>query len=431
MKRLIVFSADAMVTEDFEYLKTLPNYQKYLAGASIVERVRSIYPTITYPCHTTMLTGVWPNKHGIAGNYQLVPGQKPIPWKWFYDWVQWRDDLFTRAKQAGYTTASVFWPVTGNHPAIDYLVAEYWAQSEQDDLRDVYARSGSSPEVMEIVAQHMNDDACRKRLHPPLERFTVSCACDILRRFQPHLLFLHPANIDDYRHKTGVFTDVVTRGIEETDQWIGEIMETLEELGLREETNFVLTSDHGQMETKRVVNLNVMLADNGLIRVGEDGSLLDWDAWCLSGGFSALVYLKDKQDKALYDRVYRLLQQMVDEGIYGVSRVFTQEEADREEHLGGDFSFVLETDGFSSLGDGYQRPIVTTFDTSDYRYGRATHGYLPHKGPQPIFVAKGPDFKENVVLPEGRLVDEAPTLAKLLGLELPSADGIPMSELLK
>ena len=110
MKRLVVFSADAMVSEDLEYLKQLPNYKKYLAHASIVEKVRSVYPTITYPCHTTMLTGVWPNKHGILGNYQMIPGVKPIPWKWFYDWVKIKDDLFVRAKEAGYTTASVFWP---------------------------------------------------------------------------------------------------------------------------------------------------------------------------------------------------------------------------------------------------------------------------------------------------------------------------------
>ncbi len=431
MKRLVVFSADGMVTEDLEYLKTLPNYRKYLSNASIVERVRSIYPTITYPCHTTMLTGVWPNKHGIVGNFQFMPGQKPLPWKWFYHWVQWKDDLFTRAKEAGYSTASVFWPVTGNHPSIDYLVDEYWAEKEEDRLEDVYSRSGSSPEVMEIVRRHMNDDACRRRLHPPLEEFTVGCACDIIRTFQPHLLMLHPANIDDYRHRTGVWNDKVTRGVEETDAWIGRLMEALNDVSLREETNFVLTSDHGLMETKRIINLNVLLADHGLIRVDEDGGLEDWNAWCLSGGFSSLVYLKNPDDKNLYSKVHGLLQEMAQEGIYGISQVFTQEKANGQEHLGGDFSFVLETDGYSSFGDGYQRPLVTSFDTGDYRYGRATHGYLPYKGPQPIFVAAGPDFRQNVVLPQGRLVDEAPTFARLLGLDLPNADGRPMAELLR
>ena len=64
-QKLIVLSADAMVSEDIETLKQMPNYKKYLEGGSRVKKVRSIYPTITYPCHTTMCTGVWPEKHGV------------------------------------------------------------------------------------------------------------------------------------------------------------------------------------------------------------------------------------------------------------------------------------------------------------------------------------------------------------------------------
>lgn len=63
--------------------------------------------------------------------------------------------------------------------------------------------------------------------------------------------------------------------------------------------------------------------------------------------------------------------------------------------------------------------------------GRATHGHLPEKGPQPVFAAKGPAFRDGAVLPSGRLVDEAPTLAAVLGLEIPGADGHPVRELLK
>ena len=73
-QKLIVLSADALVFEDVEDLKNMPNYRKYLEGGCRVERVRSIYPTITYPCHTTMCTGVWPEKHGIYGNLELRPG---------------------------------------------------------------------------------------------------------------------------------------------------------------------------------------------------------------------------------------------------------------------------------------------------------------------------------------------------------------------
>lgn len=428
-KKLIVFSADAMVTEDLEHLKKMPNYQKYLAKGCVVERVKTIYPTITYPCHTSMCTGVYPNKHGIYGNIQFIPGLRKGPWKWFLEWRNPEvEDIFTAAKRHGLTTAAVFWPVTGNHPDIDYLIDEYWPQYPGDDFIDAFRRSGSSEEVLEVVEKFREGTTVRE--HPSTDYFIVDCTCEIIRRFQPDLLMIHPANIDSYRHKYGLFNDKVTEGIEETDRWIGQIMEAVEEAGLLDVTNFVLTSDHGQMDIKRVVNPNVFLADAGLIKV-ENGRVVDWDAYFLSGGFSGLVYLKDPTNREIYDKTYSLLKHMVSEGIYGMGQVFTEAEINEKEKLGGDFAFVVESDGFSSFGEGWERPIVTNFDVEDYRYGRATHGYLPDKGPQPIFIAAGPDFNEGVVIDRRPIVDEAPTYAAMFGFDLPGADGKPILEFIR
>ncbi|MEG2208441.1 MAG: alkaline phosphatase family protein, partial [Clostridia bacterium] len=204
-KKLIVFSADAMVTEDLDHLKTLPNYRKYLAGGCEVSKVRSVYPTITYPCHTTMCTGVYPNKHRVGGNLEFLPGVSPLPWLWDRKWNHWKDDIFFEAKAAGYTTSAVFWPVTGNHPAIDYLIDEYWTQSPEDTPRKAFARMGSDERMLSIVQSHIRDNKIRE--HPPTERFIISCTCDIIRQYQPDVMFLHPANIDAYRHRTGLFND--------------------------------------------------------------------------------------------------------------------------------------------------------------------------------------------------------------------------------
>lgn len=428
-KKLIVFSADAMVTEDLEYLKTLPNFQKYLAKGCVVEKVRTIYPTITYPCHTSMSTGVYPNKHKVFGNLQLFPGEVKTPWKWFHEWNQYEgDDIFTAAKKHGLTTAAVFWPVTGNHPDIDYLVDEYWPQYPGDDLREVFRRSGSSEEVLDVIEPFFA--GTQIRIHPETDEFIINCTCALIRKFQPDLIMLHPANIDSYRHKNGLFNDKVTQGIEETDRFIGQIMEAVEEAGLLDVTNFVLTSDHGQIDVKRVINVNVFLADAGLIRV-EDGKVVDWDAWFQSGGCYGLVYLKDPSNREIYEKTHALLKHMADEGIYGISEVFTEPEINEKEHLGGDFAFAVETDGYTSFGDNWMRPIVRKFDDSDYRYGRATHGYLPDKGPQPIFVAAGPDFNEGIVIERRPIVDEAPTYAAMFGFDLPDADGEPIMEFIK
>ena len=242
---------------------------------------------------------------------------------------------------------------------------------------------------------------------------------------------IHPANIDGARHQYGVFHEMVDRAVVDTDRFVQQLMGVQEELGLAEQTNLVVTSDHGQMEVQRIMNLNVMLADYGFLDVRKDGYVTDWRAYCLSNGLSAVVYLKDPLDEKLYQRVFQLLRWMREEGIYGISEVLTAEEADEKYRLNGPFAFVIESDDYTSFGENTSGPLVESFGDRDYRYGRASHGYYPRKGPQPVFMAKGPDFAESAVLEKGRLIDQAPTYAKILGVALPDTDGTPIDEFVR
>ena len=67
-QKLIVLSMDAMIFEDIEYMKTKPNFSRLFEKCAQVERVRTIFPAITYPCHTTLMTGCNPGKHGVYNN---------------------------------------------------------------------------------------------------------------------------------------------------------------------------------------------------------------------------------------------------------------------------------------------------------------------------------------------------------------------------
>ena len=115
-------------------------------------------------------------------------------------------------------------------------------------------------------------------------------------------------------------------GIAETDAWLGQLALAAKEAGVLEETNFVLLSDHGQMEIKRTINLNVLLRDAGLLETDESGKLLGWQAFAFSGGMLAYVRLREPGNKALFDRVHALLLSLRDEGVYGIGEVFTREE---------------------------------------------------------------------------------------------------------
>lgn len=426
--KLIVMSIDGLVRQDLEQMMEHPIWKRYFSHACGVLEISSIYPTITYPCHTTMYTGVWPQKHGVTGNLLFRPGAKTVPWKWFRENNSWPEDLFYAAKRKGKTTASIFWPATGNHPAVDYLIAEYWPQSEDDTPLAAFARSGSSQEVLTIIEQYL--DGVKIRRHPETDDFMVNCACRMIRQFQPDLLLLHPGQVDGYRHEYGVFNDKTHRGVEEALVHLEQCMKTLEEEDLLDIYNLVIVSDHGLIDVTRGVYINVLFQEAGLIRLDEMGNWISWDACCISGGTSAMVYLQPEAEEKLCSSVWQLLEGLVKAGGYGISEVLAREKAAEQYHLDGDFSFVLETDGTTEFGNDAVGQVLREYRFEQTGYGRGNHGHQPHKGPQPVFCAIGPDFKRDVWLEHQKLVDEAPTFAKVLGLELEQADGCAIKELL-
>lgn len=228
--KLIVLSADAMVTEDLTLFTTLPGYNTYLKGGSMVRSVRSIYPTVTYPCHTTMMTGNYPDKHGVTSNFKLIMNEKPTPWNWFADVIRSRD-IFTACKEKGLTTATVFWPVTGCHKDIDYKIPEYVPQNGES-LEDAFRRTGCDEDMLAIVKK--NSGILKEYSHPYVDEFIIACACDVLREKQPDVLLIHPANIDGARHQYGIFNQMVEQAVKDTDRFVQQLMAVQEELGLAE-----------------------------------------------------------------------------------------------------------------------------------------------------------------------------------------------------
>ena len=428
-QKFIVMSADALVTEDLELLKTLPNYKKYVAGGARTESMLSVYPSVTYAAHTSMATGCVPGKTGVLCNFERLEKGK-------YDWALDHKfvkvpDIFTAAKRAGLTTASVFWPVTGNHPDVDYLINEWPGCAPNLPIAEAFASQGSSEEVLNIARMY-EKEMVRTGVHPGCDYFVADCAAEIIRRYAPDLTMLHPANVDGARHGFGVFSEEVSQAVKETDDMIGIVCRAMEAAGYAGKFNFIFVSDHGQLDMKRVVNINTLFADLGWIDADKDGKVIDWSAWAISSGFSSFVQLRDPYDEAFKQEVERTLRGMAEDGLCGFGDILNEEQAKERYGLWGQFSFVIETDGFTGFGDDHKHPsIARCRDISDYRQGWATHGHQPEKGPQPVFCAKGPAFKENTVGKSGKIYDLAPTLAKAMGIPYFECDGKALTELLK
>lgn len=426
--KFIVLSADALVTEDLAILEDMPNFRKYVAGGARMESMRSVYPTLTYPAHTSMITGCLPGKTGIVSNIEKI-GYGTPGWVLEHDRVK-VPDIFTAAKRAGYTTASVFWPVTGNHPDIDWLINEWPGCAPDLPIEEALGREGSGEEMLAVARMYAKEMA-RTSLHPESDYFIADCAAEIIRRYAPDLILVHPANVDAARHANGVFCKEAERAVRTTDDFIGILCRSAAAAGYGEDLNFILVSDHGQLDRKRIVNVNALFSKLGWIDTDSDGNVKDYKAWAVSQGFSSFVVLKDKADKVFMREAERTLRLLAEEGIYGFGEVLGADEAKSRYGLYGNFSFVLETDGFTAFADGHLPPvIVQERDAADYRQGLATHGYMPEKGPQPVFLAKGNAFRSNYTGGRGSICDLAPTLAKAMGFEFYPCDGRALSELL-
>ena len=425
MQKLIVVSIDAMIYEDLAFVKQMPNIYALMKKSALVKRVRSIYPTLTYPCHATMRTGCWPSRHGVVNNTAMIPGCLDPKWLWYHDILRC-GDLFDACKAAGLTTASVGWPSTGKHPSIDYLVDEVAGLKVKnyEAFHGYYTDSGTPEDLYQaVIAPNIH---LRAEGEDDVRAFNAAAACDIIRKYKPDLLMLHLGDPDHARHVHGVYGREVYDALKYMDAKVGDICRAVQEAGIWDCTNIVLTADHGQLDTTRVVHPNVLLVEAGFIRTGENGEFLDWDAWCQDVGMSALVYLKDPEDRKLLDAVKALFEEKIQNGDCGISGVRTAEEA-AVDGLAEGFSLVLDTDGQSAFQVDWTGEYMVWHPAGELK---GSHGFHPDFGPRPFLMGYGPAFRPGAVLEHADLIDGAPTYAAVLGCGLPDAQGQVLKDLL-
>ncbi len=429
--KLIVLSVDSLFDEDMDQLAGLPNIGRLIRRGSYVRGgMRSVYPSFTYPAHASIITGCWPQAHGIYHNERLNVGGPSPGWYWFHRDLK-RETLLDAAHRAGLTTACVGWPCMGGAQNVDWLVPEIWPPTAEEDPRPVLA-SAASPDMLApggVLERHWHK--LRKTKQPHMDHMMVGCACDIIRRYQPDVMFIHLSHLDHTRHANGVHGPAPEMAVIQNDDWFGRIEEAAMDAGVYEQTNFAVISDHGHLPVKQMFNPNVLLAQAGLITLDDDGEITGWRAYCNSTSLSCQVVMKDPGDDETRAELEALLTRMRRTYEYGVEAVYTREEVLTEQHLDGAFAYVLEGARSTSFGAACTGPAIVTPDNSDYKFSVSSHGHLPHKGPQPVFLVAGPDIRPGVALPRQRIIDEAPTFARILGFPLPQAQGRCMEGLLK
>jgi len=418
VERAVVISIDGLVPET--YLDPegsgvdLPVLASLKESGSWAESVLSVYPSQTYPAHTTLVTGTLPDRHGVYSNTML---QADGSESWRFEASAIRvATLWDVAKADGLTTAAVSWPVSVG-AAVDYLIPETHQAPPGSNWLDL-VRSQSTPGLVDAVVESLGGFGPTENLIPERrDAFVTHAACLILKKFRPHLTLVHLAQADFAQHDFGRGSTQAKEAFRKLDACVGEILTTLQREDLSETTAVVVVGDHGFETIHSLLEPNVLLRQQGFISVGPGGNIADWKAICHRGA----VRLRDPRDRQTAQAVEELFQGLAGRRYAGIFRLVGKEELSR---LGADpdAEFYLEPAEGYGLSDQVEGPEWMVPAT---RFG--THGFLPsRRSMYSGMIASGAGVRKGLALPEVRLVDVAPTVARLLGLPMSGADGVPL-----
>jgi len=404
-RHVVVISVDGMGAQFYMSPPSdlrIPHLLRMKSEGSFAEAVEGIYPTVTYPSHTTIVTGRLPAEHGIYTNLSSrEAGKNPHDWFWFANAIKIRT-LWDEARQAHLTTASVFWPVTAG-AAIDWDLPEIWDPAKGEVGDPLYVAKFATPgllmeALMALGAPPADEDNDVTRAH--LSTF-------LLKSHKPNLLLIHLDTLDETEHHFGPDSAEAAATLERIDARIGEIVDAVKEAGLENSTDFFIVSDHGFMSVDREIRPNVLLAKAGLLTLDASGQIIGGKVATVSNGGSFFIYWPVSTN--LQSEVDAALKPLRDQGL--VWAVFDRQ-ALREMGADPGACMALDPPRSAMYGPAASGPWVANLKSQV-----GSHGYLPYRsGLEASFIAWGPDIKSGIDLHRIRMTSIAPTLLKALGV---------------
>ncbi len=424
-QNMIVISLDAVSSKDVEILKTLPNISKLIKSGALIKNIKTIYPSLTYPAHVSIVTGKYPVNHGITNNTVLNIKDENPNWNWYGNKIK-GDTLFDLAREKGFKTCSIVWPVTGKMK-IDYNMPEIFETKPWHNQIVMSALAGSI--FYQLNLNKKFGDIRRGTREPYLDDFVTECTKYTIENYKPNLTMIHLIDVDSHRHDYGYFSREAFDALNRHDKRVGEIIDSLKKSGIYEDTTIVLLGDYSAIDVNNVIRLNSEFKKEGLL--SSDGNkILDFKAVARECGGSAYIYISREAKPKEREMVLKILERLKEMG--AIEKIITREEAI---NLGADSICDYMVEG--SLGYYFTNEVLGEFveNTSRIKNGhiyKAVHGYSPEKEEyETFFLACGKGIKEDFELEGGSLINHAPTLGKILGIKFKDIDGVVEERIFK
>lgn len=373
--------------------------------------VRAIFPSLTYPSHTTLVTGALPARHGVWSNREVIPAEDP---PWLKDASLIRvPALWDAVRAAGGTTASLNWPLTAG-AAIDWNLPDVWPGS---DRRVVEAMAAAgTPGLMAELEREATGRLSEENFSSKLLAHDIrlaGMAAYLYERYRPTLLLVHVEGVVQIQQEPDWRNPRRARAIACADVVVSLLLELIERTDAWDHTAIVVTGDHGMTEVHTQLRPNVWLVEAGL-RPARLANGAEWRATFHALGGCA--FLRVTKPAGRNSAAVREVLEGLPRGLRNTFRVVERDELDR---LGSDpeAPFAL------AAAPGY---VIDSRTEPPDRHPNPgmSHGHHPEvRDMDTGLVAAGAGIRPGAAAPELQLTCLAPLVAALLGLDFEAPDG--------
>jgi arylsulfatase A-like enzyme len=392
-----------------------------LAARGARARVRPVFPTVTWTCHTSIVTGVTAARHGVLGN-SCFDRAVDAALEHYGD----RTDcpvavptLWDRVAAAGERAAALCWPKTRGSKTLTDQIPECFEQAlfETGSSRPLWEELGAAGLPLDRYAEWSE----ARLLAPMQDWLTVEATAHVLATRPPRLLLVHLLTLDQFQHEFGVGSPESRWALAHVDALLGRLLDTLDRLGRRDATTVMAFGDHGFVPIETRHHANLVLHEAGLVELDARGAVRRRRAWVAANGGSAFVYVLDGAPRTTRDRLRERFAALP--GVQAVGpEAFGELGLPSPDAHPAQGDLVLLADAGVML-TGHATPEAAAAG----KVYRGNHGHAPAvPGLAAGLVMAGPGVREGVDLGEVAMLDLAPTAAHLCGVTLPDADGRPI-----
>lgn len=408
----------------------LPTLRKLAREGAEAERMQAVLPTLTWPNHTTLVTGVSPGRHGVIGNSYWDRQQEKV-FKLIPDPIFNKDEivkvptLYDTAHENGLKTAAICWPATRGAKELDWTVPDV----QQDEIFQKFTTPSLLNEFRAVEIPFEKQELwCKTDKGRDRDIMYTKMLIHVLKEHRPNLALLHLVEVDHVEHATGPRSSEVYAAIHFEDERVKEIIEALKKFFPNRAT-VIVTSDHGFASVRQRIQPNVKFRQEGLLKV-EGGKITERRVFAHDQGGSSFIYVLDQPHR--------------DELIKKVATMFKDVEGIDQIILSKDF----KKHGLASPGDDPRMADVVLTAKNGFAFSENANGDvvvtpLTDKvtgahGHNPLlpdlyasFIAWGVGIQKGASLKQISNLDVAPTAAALLGLRMKDVEGRVLKEVLE